>query len=423
MNRRQIVSLLGAAAVMGPALTGAGAALAQTSSGRPRRVGLMVATAENDPEGKLRVETFTRSLGEAGWVDLRDVVIDVVWYRGSFPVAQTLAKDLVDRGSEILVVNGTPGMDAVRSLGAPASSIPIVFVVVSNPVGAGYVPNLSRPGANITGFSTFEPEIAGKWLQLLREVTPGMQNVSMLLDKKFIGFNSLWEAVRDIAPTLGIVPHVAYASSLAEIESAVETISRQPSPGLVVSPSPINTVNRQRLIQIANESKIPSIYPFRFYVREGALLAYGFNAADQFRRAGIYAGRILKGEKAGDLPVQAPGLFELGINLKTASAMGLTVPQSLIIAADEIDRVAARHWLCDRQGPYDHGRGAARALKQPRNQQTSTKVLGRMALAATWARRRIGPLNIRPFGRISPPRPRHGGSTSDGFSSPPQCGT
>ena len=254
MNRRQIVSLLGAAAV-GPALMGRGAALAQTSPGRPRRVGLMVATAENDPEGKLRVETFSRSLGEAGWVDLRDVVIDVVWYRGSFPVAQTLAKDLVDRGAEILVVNGTPGMDAVRALGAPASSIPIVFVVVSNPVGAGYVPNLSRPGANITGFSTFEPEIAGKWLQLLREVTPGMQNVSMLLDKKFIGFNSLWEAVRDIAPTLGIAPHVAYASSLDEIESAVETISRQPSPGLVVSPSPINTVNRQRLIQIANEQQ------------------------------------------------------------------------------------------------------------------------------------------------------------------------
>jgi putative tryptophan/tyrosine transport system substrate-binding protein len=336
MNRRQMVSLLGAAAAMGPLVVAPRTGLAQTASGRPRRVGLMVATAENDAEGKLRVEAFSRSLGEAGWVDLRDVVIDVVWYRGSFQVAQTLAKDLIDRGAEILVVNGTPGMDAVRSLGAPATTIPIVFVVVSNPVGAGYVPNLSRPGANVTGFGTFEPEIAGKWLQLLREVAPGMQNVSMLLDKKFIGFNSLWEAIRDIAPTLGVVPHVAYASSLSEIESAIETISRQPAPGLVVSPSPINTVNRQRLIQIANESKIPSIYPFRFYVREGALLAYGFNAADQFKRAGVYAGRILKGERAGDLPVQAPRLFELGINLKTASAIGLTVPQSLIIAADEI---------------------------------------------------------------------------------------
>jgi putative ABC transport system substrate-binding protein len=296
----------------------------------------MVATAENDAEGNLRAGAFSKALGEAGWTAGRDVVIDIVWYRGSFPVAQTVAKELVDRGAEVLVVNGTPGMDAVRGLGAPGTSIPIVFVVVSNPVGAGYVPNLSRPGANITGFSTFEPEIAGKWVQLLREVRPDMQHVSMLLDQKFIGFNSLWEGVRDIAPTLGIVPHAAYASSLAEIERAVEVIARQPLPGLVVSPSPINTVNRRRLIHIANEAGIPAIYPFRFYVREGALIAYGFNAADQFKRAAAYVSRILKGEKAGDLPVQAPSLFELGINLKTAKAMGLTMPQTLLITADEI---------------------------------------------------------------------------------------
>jgi putative tryptophan/tyrosine transport system substrate-binding protein len=327
MNRRQIISLLGVAAVMRPA-----AAFAQTSAGRRRRVGLMVATAENDAEGKLRAEAFIRALGEAGWVDGRDVDVDVVWYRGSFPVAQTVAKDLVDRGAEVLVVNGTPGMDAVKAF----SNIPIVFVVVSNPVGAGYVPNLSRPGNNITGFSTFEPEIAGKWLQLLKEVAPGMQNVSMLLDPKFVGFNSLLKATQDIAPTLGIVPHAAYASTLEEIERAVEIISKQASPGLVVSPSPINTVNRQRLILIANERRIPAIFPFRFYVREGALMAYGFNAADQFRRSAAYVARILQGEKVGDLPVQAPRLFELGVNLKTAKAMGLTVPQSLLIAADEI---------------------------------------------------------------------------------------
>jgi putative tryptophan/tyrosine transport system substrate-binding protein len=328
MNRRQIACLVGVAAVIGPR-----AALAQTTPNRPRHVGLMVATAENDPEGLLRVQAFTRSLTEAGWVEGRDVTIDVGWYRGSFPVAQTLAKDLVDRGAEVLVVNGTPGMDAVRALG---SGTPVVFVVVSNPVGAGYVPNLSRPGANITGFSTFEPEIAGKWVQLLHQVSPGMRNVSMLLDPKFIGFNSLWEAIKDIAPTLGIVPHAAFASTLAEIEQAIETISKQESPGLVVSPSPINTVNRQRLILIANGSRIPAIYPFRFYVREGALLAYGFNAADQFRRAAAYVIRILKGEKAGDLPVQAPSLFELGVNLRTAREMDLVIPQSLLIAADEI---------------------------------------------------------------------------------------
>jgi ABC-type uncharacterized transport system substrate-binding protein len=330
MNRREIVALLGGVFALGPT-----AALAQTSSSAPR-VGLMVATGENDAEGRLRTEAFIRSLGDSGWVDGRDVIVDVVFYRGSFPVAQTMARDLVDRGAELLVVNGTPGMDAVRGLGARAASIPVVFAVVSNPVGAGYVPNLSRPGGNITGFSTFEPEMAAKWLQLLREVAPAMQNVSMLLDRKFIGFNSLLEEVEKTAPSFGIAPHAAWASSLDDIERAVETVSKQASPGLIVSPSPINTVNRQRLIKIANESRIPAIYPFRFYVREGALIAYGFNAADQFSRAGHYVGRILKGEKAGDLPVQAPRLFELGINLKTAKAIGLTMPQSLLVAADEV---------------------------------------------------------------------------------------
>lgn len=328
MNRRRIISLLGASAVMGPAAT-----FAQTSAGQRRRIGLMVATAENDAEGKLRANAFTHALGEAGWADGREVDIDVVWFRGSFQVAQTMAKELVERGAEVLVVNGTPAMDAVRALG---TSLPVVFVVVSNPVGAGYVSNLSRPGANVTGFSTFEPDMAGKWLQLLREVSPGMQNVSMLMDPKLVSFNSLLKAIQHLAPTLGIAAHAAFASTLEEIERAVAVIAKQASPGLIVSPSPINTVNRKRLISIANESRIPAVFPFRFYVRDGALMAYGFNAADQFRRSAAYVARILQGEKAGDLPVQAPSLFELGVNLRTARAMGLTMPQSLLVAADEI---------------------------------------------------------------------------------------
>jgi putative ABC transport system substrate-binding protein len=296
----------------------------------------MVATGENDPEGRLRVETFIRALGEAGWVDGRDVIVDVVWFSGSFAIAQTVARALVERGAELLVVNGTPGMDAVRGLGDRAASIPVVFTVVSNPVGAGYVESLSRPGGNITGFSTFEPEMAAKWLQLLKEVAPGVQNVSMLLDRKFVAFNSLLEEVQRKAPERGVSAHAAWASSLEDIERNMEAIARQVAPGLIVSPSPINTVNRRRLIEIANHNRVPAIYPFRFYVREGALIAYGFNAADQFRRAATYVDRILKGERAGDLPVQAPTLFELGINLKTARAIGLTVPRSLLVAADEI---------------------------------------------------------------------------------------
>lgn len=328
MNRRQLVASLSAALTSWPA-----AALAQSSPGTMRRVGVMMAVAENDPEGLRRLEAFRRSLGEAGWLDGRDATIETRWYRGNFDMARTAAKDLVEHGSEVIVVNGTPGMDAVRAVG---SSVPIVFVVVSNPVGAGYVSNLSRPGGHVTGFSTFEPEMAGKWLQLLRQLTPGLKHVYMMLDPKFTGFNSLWQAVEEIAPRYGVVPRPAFASSLGEIERALAEIARQEAPGLIVAPSPVNTVNRQRLIALANASRVPAVYPFRFYVQDGALLAYGFNAADQFRRAGAYVARILKGEKAGDLPVQAPSLFELGINLKTAKAMGLTVPQSLLIAADEI---------------------------------------------------------------------------------------
>ena len=328
MNRRQLVFSLGAVGVIGPQ-----AVLAQPSPSRPRRIGLMMAIAENDPEGLHRVQTFRQSLEAAGWTEGHNVTIEVAWYRGDLQRAQTAAKDYADRQVDVIVVNGTPGMDALRALG---TSIPIVFVVVSDPVGAGYVSDLSRPGANVTGFSTFEPAIAGKWLQLLMQVAPNLKHVSMLLDPKFTAFNSLWKAIEDIAPQQGISAHPAYASSLPEIERALDAITKQDATGLIVSPSPVNTVNRKRLISIANERRIPAIFPFRFYVRDGALMAYGFNAADQFRRAANYVDRILKGERAGDLPVQGPSLFEFGINLKTAKAMGLTVPQSLLIAADEI---------------------------------------------------------------------------------------
>ena len=337
MNRRQIVSLLGAAAVMGPALTGAG-----RLSRRRRRAGQGVSASWWRPPRTIRRANSgsrrspARSAKRVGstW---RDVVIDVVWYRGSFPVAQTLAKDLVDRGAEILVVNGTPGMDAVRALGAAASSIPIVFVVVSNPVGAGYVPNLSRPGANVTGFSTFEPEIAGKWLQLLREVAPGMQNVSMLLDPKFIGFNSLWQAVRDIAPTARHRPARRvrqlsgrdraragdhFASAFARPRSSARARS---------TPSIANVSSR-----IANESEIPCDLSV-------PLLCAGGRTAGLWLQCGrsVQARRRLcrphpEGREggrpagAGAEPVRARHQSQDG------KAMGLTVPQSLLIAADEM---------------------------------------------------------------------------------------
>ena len=328
LDRRQLIISAGTAVVFGPRL-----AVAQTLADRPRRIGLMIAIGEADPEGQARVESFVRALEKAGWVRGQNVSIDVEWYSGNFQRALTAAKKYVDDKVDVIVVNGTPGMDALRTL---STSIPIVFVVVSDPVGAGYVPNLSRPGANVTGFSTFEPEIAGKWLQLLSRMAPDLKNVNVLLDPKYTAFNSLWLEIENTAPKQGIIPHPAFASSLSEIERALEDVSKQEQPGLIVSPSPVNTVNRKQIISIVNKRRVPAIFPFRFYVRDGALMAYGFNAADQFRRAAAYADRILKGEKAGDLPVQGPISFEFGINLLTAKSMGLTVPQSLLIAADEI---------------------------------------------------------------------------------------
>ena len=330
--RRQFASRLAAATVAGIfAVPRVG--LAQATSGKPKRVGIMVAIAAGDPEGLGRIDAFRRALAEAGWTDGRNVTIDIGWYRGSLQIANEVARDLVARGVDVMLVNGTPGMDALRALG---TDIPVVFVVVSNPVGAGYVSNLSRPGGNITGFSTFEPEIAGKWVQLLRQVVPGLKNVSMLLDPKFTGFHSLWQAIAEVAPTHGIAAHAAHASNLAEIERRLLDAAQLEAPGLIVAPSPVNTVNRSRLANLALEHKLPIVCPFRFYLREGALMTYGFSASDQFKRAAGYVSRILAGEKAGNLPVQAPSLFELGINLKTAKSIGITIPQSLLITADEI---------------------------------------------------------------------------------------
>lgn len=326
LGRRDLMISLSAVA-LSPSL-----AHAQPTAGR-RRVGVLMAVSAEDQEGQQRVAALRSALQDAGWEEGRNVDLDVRWYQGNFQAAQHAAKDMINGKADVVVVNGTPGMDAMRSVSA---ELPIVFVVVSNPVGAGYVKDLARPGENITGFSTFEPEIAGKWLQLLKQLAPDLKHVSMLLDPKFVGFNSLWHGVQEAAVQFKVTSTPAYASTLPEIEAAIDRLAGLDKAALIVAPSPVNTVNRKRLIELANAKRLPTIYPFRFYVRDGALIAYGFNATDQFRRAAAYVDRILKGEKAGHLPVQAPSLFELGVNLRTAQAMGIAVPQALLIGADEI---------------------------------------------------------------------------------------
>ena len=275
MNRRQFVASVGTLLV-----NDAGAVLAQTTGNRARSIGMMSALPSNDPENKIRLDLFRRTLAEAGWVDGQNLTIEIGWYGSDSKAAHELAKNFIDKRVDVVLANGAPALDALSKLGA---KLPVVFVLVTNPVGAGYVSNLSRPGANITGFSTFEPEIAGKWFQLLLQIVPAMKHVNMLLEPRFASFNSLWEAIAKVAPQHGIVPRAMYASSVAEIERALADIARQDSPGLIVAPNPTSTANRARIVALANANRIPAICPFRFYLKEGALITYGFKANRSIR--------------------------------------------------------------------------------------------------------------------------------------------
>jgi putative ABC transport system substrate-binding protein len=233
----------------------------------------------------------------------------------------------------VVVVNGTPGLSALHRLNA---TVPIVFVVVVDPVGAGFVQSLSKPGGNITGFSTFDPEIGGKWVETLVEVVPRLKRVGILHDPNYAGFERLRRAIESLAPTFGIEPISVSGRDAAEIEKAVAHIAEEDNSGLVVLPTVPNSVERRRIFSLTLQHRLPTIYPFSFFAKEGGLMAYGFNNVDLFRRAAPYVARILKGENPGELPVQAPTQFELIVNLQTARALGLTIPPTLLARADEV---------------------------------------------------------------------------------------
>lgn len=332
MRRRDFVMLLGGAFAGGATVRVPLAGRAQQPN-RPRRIGLLMAYREGDPEGQQRMAAFRQSLRESGWADGQDARIEVRWLAGDPERAKAYAKEIVERSPDVIVVNGTPGLAALRQL---TSSIPIVFVVVTDPVGAGFVQSLSRPGANITGFSTFEPEIGGKWLEALKEVAPDLRRVGVLTNPKFRGFSALLRAIESLAPSLGLQTVALHGRDGAEIERAIARFARQANGGLIVLPTPVNAVQRQMIYSLTTRHRLPAVYPFAFHARSGGLIAYGFDAVDLFRRAGPYVARILNGEKPADLPVQAPTKFELVVNLKTAKQIGITVPRSILLRADEV---------------------------------------------------------------------------------------
>jgi putative tryptophan/tyrosine transport system substrate-binding protein len=326
MRRREVIAALGAASV--------GWAVIANAQPRPLlRIAILMGVAESDPEGQARLSAFRRGLEEAGWLEGRNLQIERRWGSGEPAAFRAYAAELVSLRPEAILANTPPAVSALR---AETTTIPIVFTGVSSPVDARFVESVARPGANVTGFSTFDPAMAGKWVELLKEVSPGLARVAVL-------FNPQTTTARGniflpaIKAAVGSIPvDVLAVGDADEMEKSVFAFARHPAGGLIVGPDPFTTTHRQKISALASHHKLPAVYPYRWFAAAGGLISYGTDVLDQFRRAGGYIDRILKGEKAGELPVQAPSKFELVLNLGAARALDLAVPPTLLARADEV---------------------------------------------------------------------------------------
>jgi putative ABC transport system substrate-binding protein len=328
MRRREFVTLIGSAAAAWPL-----AARAQQAH-RIRRIGLLMNLSENDVEAQRLITAFRKGLAQLGWTDGRNLRIDDRWAGGDVGQITTYATELVELSPDIIVGYGTP---VVVALQQRTRSIPIVFLSVTDPVGQGLVASLAHPGGNITGFSVFEISLGTKWIETLNQIAPGLKRVMAVYNPKTAPYYSLYlRAIEQAAASFAVEPIGHEVHSDTDIERAISTLAREPGGGLIVMPDTFNMVHRQTTIELAARHRLPAIYYFPFFAREGGLISYGPDEIDMFRRSAGYVDRILKGEKLTDLPVQAPTKYDLVINLKTAKALGLSVPPTLIARADEV---------------------------------------------------------------------------------------
>jgi putative ABC transport system substrate-binding protein len=328
MQRRKFITFVGGAAVAWPLVVRA------QRSERVRRIVVLMGNAENDPNGKAYTGAFRQRLKELGWTEGRNIRIDYRWAAGRPDRANAYAMEVATLAPDVVLANGTQVLTALQRA---TQTIPIVFVVVADPVGAGLVKGPSHPGGNLTGFSTFEPEIGGKWLELLKEIKPGLQRVAGIWDPAFKGFATIWRVIESSAPRLNVrVTSISLRDPNDDIEPVLAVFARELGIGLIVLPTPANASARGRIFSLAARYRLPAIYPFRYFATGGGLMSYGFDTVDIFRQSASYVDRILKGERPADLPVQAPTKYELVVNLKTAKELGLTVPPSLLARADEV---------------------------------------------------------------------------------------
>jgi putative ABC transport system substrate-binding protein len=324
IERREFLATLGGAAAWPLA------ARAQQPE-RARRIGVLMNLAADDPQALSRITAFVQGLQQLGWTEGRNMRIDTRWGAGDAARFHRYAEELLALAPDVILASGTP---AIQALQQATRTVPIVFAVVGDPVGMGLVASLARPGGNITGFTPMEFGFGAKWLELLKEIAPRVTRVAVLRDLT-IGPAQL-SAIQAVAPSFGVELSAVGVREASEIERAVAAFARSSNAGMIVTASTSAAVQRDLIVTLAARHRLPAVYPFRYLVTSGGLISYGANTIDIYRHAAGYVDRILKGEKPGDLPVQAPTKYELVINLKTAKALGLEVPATLLARADEV---------------------------------------------------------------------------------------
>ena len=329
MRRRDFMTLSGGAAA---SLLGAVLARAQQPE-QMRRIGVLMNAAADDPEDQAEVAAFQQVLQQLGWSDGRNVRFDIRWSENDVDLDRRYAAELVALMPDVVLASGTLSVAAFQHI---TRTLPMVFVRVSDPVGAGFVDSLARPGGNTTGFMLFEYSSSGKWLELLKQIAPTVTRAAILRDPANPAGIAQFGAIQAAAQSLGVEVSPISVRDAGEIERAVTAFARSANGGLIVTPSAGTSVHQDLIIALAARHRLPAVYAFRSNVTGGGLISYGVDHVDQFRRAATYVDRILKGEKPTDLPVQAPTKLELTINLKTAKALGLTVPQSILARADGV---------------------------------------------------------------------------------------
>jgi putative ABC transport system substrate-binding protein len=327
VKRREFITLLGGAALVLPT-----AARAQQPE-RMRRIGVIMGTAATDPEGQARQTAFLQGLAQLGWIDRRNVQIETRWGAGDANLYRTYTAELLALAPDVIFAAGTSSMTPLHQA---TRSIPIVFVGITDPVGGGFVASLARPGGNATGFVLFEYGISAKWLELLKQIAPGVTRVAVLRNPDITSGTGQFAAVQAVAPLFGVELTAVDVRDHAEIEHSVTEFARFLKTGLILTISQAAQVNRDLIIALVARHRLPAVYPDRLFVAAGGLLSCGTDFVDHYRRAAGYVDRILKGANPADLPVQAPTKYETVINLKTAKSLGLIVPNTLLALADEV---------------------------------------------------------------------------------------